>query len=110
MICPVCKSRWASFPYEDFEFIAPHGKIKMFFSRITFNFIKRNGWYPKHEEAGFNRGIAYGSNEVMCCENMDCVQVAHAMIIKNCAKENFKTPYNDLVQETKKELAEGKFK
>jgi len=107
MICPVCKQRWAGFPEEDFQFVKPHGKIKMFFSRITLNLIKRNGYYPKHKEAGFNRGVAWGSNEIKCCGDQDCVQVISNMI--NDIPGTFET-YDKLVEETKKELAEGKIK
>lgn len=112
MICPVCKQRWAGFPEKDFKFIGPHGKIKMFFSRITFNLIKRNGWYPKHEEAGFNRGMAYGNNKIVCCGSPDCLETVDAMIMRNSFEPDpsLRTTYNDLVRETKKELAEGKIK
>lgn len=111
MICPVCKSRWAGFPEGDFRFVGPHGKIKMFFSRITFNLIKRNGFYSRHKEAGFNRGIAYGSNEIRCCGSPDCLETVDAMLTRNLelgCEEGI--TYNDLVEETKKELAEGKIK
>lgn len=109
MICPVCKQRWAGWPKKDFEFIAPHGKIKMFFSRITFNLIKRNGFYPKHEEAGFNRGVVFGSNEIRCCGDQGCLETVDAMLVQN-ADFILTMTYDDLVKETKKELEEGKIK
>ena len=110
MICPICKQRYADLPEEDFLFVGPHGKIKMFFSRITFNLIKRNGYYPKHREAEFNRGIAFGSNEIRCCGDQGCLEVVDSLTAQSALFSDLGVNYNDLVEETKKELAEGKIK
>ena len=69
MLCKNCNQRYADFPEEDFKFVPPHGKLKMFFSRITFNLIKRNGFYPKDENADWRRAEKFYSDEWELCSN-----------------------------------------
>jgi hypothetical protein len=49
MLCPVCETRWAPFPEEDFDFVP--GK----------------GFYPKHEGAEEKREEVYSSDTLEIC-------------------------------------------
>jgi hypothetical protein len=49
MICPVCRTRWADFPEEDFDFI--EGK----------------GFIPRNDDAVKRRKRTFDSNEIKYC-------------------------------------------
>lgn len=81
MICPICKQRWA--PLEWF------GKIL------------------KEEDAV--REKLFHNNKIRCCGSPDCLEVVDAMEAKYIKLGTGMT-YDDLVEETRKELEEGKIK
>lgn len=87
MICPVCKQRWA--PTSDLS-------LQYYSTKVI-------------RLAEEEREVMFKNNEINCCGSPDCLEVVDAMIAQN---SEFGTgiTYDDLVEETKKELAEGKIK
>lgn len=81
MICPICKQRWAPLLEE---------------SSLLYDI--------KTEKV---REKVFKNNTVRCCGDQDCLQMIDAM---EAHYAEFRTgaTYDTLVEETKKELAEGK--
>lgn len=86
MICRVCKSRFADFPPWEFDFVPPHGKFKMFLSKITFNLVRRNGIYPKRVISHLRRIRRFYSNEVWICSD-ECKELERRIEISKREEE-----------------------
>ena len=82
MICPVCKQRWAQLD----EKKTPLRNLK-----------------------DSEREKVFHNNEILCCGSPDCLQVIDAML-RAFLDGSSNMGYDDLVEETKKELAEGKIR
>lgn len=85
MICPVCKSRWA-----------PTCDCQCFSTKVV-------------RLVEDERKVIFENSELKCCGDPDCLEVVDAMLAQN-AEFGTGATYNDLVEETQKELAEGKIK
>lgn len=55
------------------------------------------------------RKMSFKSNRISCCGSPDCLEVVDAMIAQN-SEFGTGVTYDDLVEETEKELAEGKIR
>lgn len=75
--------------------------------------VCKQRWAPISEKESTTsyreRGKVFRNNEIKCCGFSNCLQVVDAMLkafLDGCSDMG----YDDLVEETKKELAEGKIK
>jgi len=90
MLCKICEQRYAPFPEEDYAFVPPHGKIRMFLSQITFNLIRRNGTYEKKRGAAFRRQEVFYNNEKGICEECETDPRGLIQVIQRLLEEKAK--------------------
>lgn len=61
--------------------------------------------FAGHKEYEGERKRSFESNEIRCCQESDCLNVVDDHIHHGVGKS-----YDEMIEETKKELAEGKIK